>query len=89
MSKGKKSNSVVTKFTLKKAVNTGGIAYSQAQFAVDRVLTPEEFALVSKMSEQVKTYSKQIGFDLDNSVAAEEESPFVDVETGEIIEPLK
>ncbi|MEI6132413.1 MAG: hypothetical protein WCQ41_06295 [Bacillota bacterium] len=89
LSKGKKSNSVVTKFSLKKAVNTGGIAYSQAQFAVDRVLTPEEFALVSKMSDQVKAYSKQIGFDLDNSLAAEEESPFVDAETGEIIEPLK
>jgi len=44
LSKGRKSNSVVTRFSLKKAVNSGGIAYSQAQFTVDRVLTPEEHA---------------------------------------------
>jgi len=30
LSKGRKLNAVVTKFALKKAVNTGGIAYSQA-----------------------------------------------------------
>ena len=39
LSKGKKSNSVVTRFSLKKAVNSGGIAYSQAQSrltAIDR-----------------------------------------------------
>ncbi|MEI6131975.1 MAG: hypothetical protein WCQ41_04035 [Bacillota bacterium] len=89
LSKGKKSNSVVTRFSLKKAVNTGGIAYSQAQFAVDRPLTDEEFMLISNLSAQVKAYSKNISFEVDDAVAAEEESPFVDTETGEIIEPLK
>ena len=32
LSKGKKSNMVVTRFSLKKATNASGIAYSQAQF---------------------------------------------------------
>ncbi|HCS74134.1 MAG TPA: hypothetical protein DIW17_09690 [Clostridiales bacterium] len=86
LSKGKKSNSVVTKFSLKKAVNSGGIAYSQAQFTVDRQLTNEEFALINKLSEQVKTYSKNIGFDVDPGA---DEASMVDSETGEVIEPLK
>jgi len=89
LSKGKKSNGVVTKFSLKKAINTGGIAYSQAQFAVDRALTPDEFALINKMSEEVKNYSKHIGFDVDSSADIVDEAPIVDHETGEIIEPLK
>lgn len=86
LSKGKKSNSVVTKFSLKKAVNSGGIAYSQAQFTIDRQLTSEEFALINKLSEQVKTYSKKIGFDVDPGA---DETSIVDNETGEVIEPLK
>lgn len=86
LSKGKKSNSVVTKFSLKKAVNSGGIAYSQAQFTIDRQLTNDEFALINKLSEQVKTYSKNIGFDVDPGA---DETSMVDSETGEVIEPLK
>lgn len=86
LSKGKKSNSVVTRFSLKKAVNSGGIAYSQAQFAIDRQLTAEEFTLISKLSEQVKAYSKNIGFDVDPGM---DEAPIEDAENGEVIEPLK
>lgn len=56
LSTGEKSDSVVTKFSLKKAVNKGGIAYSQVQFAVDRKLTDEEISLIKKLSEQVKRY---------------------------------
>jgi hypothetical protein len=88
LSKGKKSNSVVTRFSLKKAVNSGGIAYSQAQFAVDRNLTAEEYALVSKLSEQVKAYSKHIGYEVDSGAEAADELN-VDPETGEVIQPLK
>lgn len=49
--KYKNSNAVVTRFTLKKANSNTGIAYSQAQFSVDRILTLEEYALVSVMSD--------------------------------------
>jgi len=89
LSKGKKSNSVVTRFSLKKAVNNGGIAYSQAQFAVDRSLTAEEYTLINQLSEQVKPYSKHIGYEVDNSALAETDELNVDPETGEVIEPLK
>ena len=83
--KGKKSNAVVTSFSLKKAINSSGISFSQAQFAVDRNLTDEEYALINTLSDQVKAYSYQLGYDVE-PVEAEYS---VDPETGEIIEPLK
>ena len=88
LSKGRKSNSVVTRFSLKKAVNSGGISYSQAQFSIDRVLTPDEYNLVNRVSEQVKEYSKNIGFDTDGVIDTEDER-IIDYETGEIIDPLR
>lgn len=60
LSKGKKTNGVVTKFTLKKAQNSGGINYSQAVFAVDRELTAEELAAITPMSEQVKAMANKV-----------------------------
>lgn len=85
LSKGKKSNAVVTKFSLKKATNNSGIAYSQAQFSVARDLTGEEFALISRLTEQVKTFSAHVGYDNESSVDMPSN---VDPETGEVIEPL-
>lgn len=85
LSKGRKSNSVVTRFTLKKAVNSTGIAYSQAQFSIDRSLTSDEYLIISTLSEQVKQYSGNIGFDDPDK----DDSYSIDAETGEIIEPLK
>ena len=87
LSKGRKSNSVVTRFSLKKATNSSGIAYSQAQFSIDRPLTSEEQILITKLSEQVKGYSRTVGFDMEE--AAEADVPFVDPETGEVIPPLQ
>lgn len=55
---GKKSDSVVTKFSLKKAVNKGGIAFSQVQFAVERTLSDKEIQLIKKLSEQIKLYAQ-------------------------------
>ena len=60
LSKGKKTNGVVTKFTLKKAQNSGGINYSQAVFAMDRVLVDEELKNVLPMSEQVKNMATHV-----------------------------
>lgn len=60
LSKGRKTNGVVTKFTLKKAQNSGGINYSQAVFAVDRELTSDELANVVPMSEQVKAMANRV-----------------------------
>ena len=79
--KYKNSNAVVTKFTLKKAVSSTGMSYSQAQFAVERALSPEEYPLITAVTEQVKALSKNVGYDAEDALR-------VDSETGEVIEPL-
>jgi hypothetical protein len=86
LSKGKKSNAFVTRFSLKKATNSGGVLYSQAQFAIDRPLSPEEYALIEIMSEQIKSYSRNVAFEYESVDGASDIN--VDPETGELIEPL-
>ena len=75
LSRGKKSDSVVTKFSLKKAVNKTGISYSQVQFSIARELTNEETRLIKNYSEQVKSYAQ-------NKANLQK----VDITTGEIID---
>ena len=60
LQKGKKTNSVVTKFTLKKVQNSTGITFSQVVCGVDRALTPEEQKNVLAMTEQVKAFAGQV-----------------------------
>ena len=86
LSKGKKTSAVVTRFALKKVSNTGGIAYSQAVFSFDRDLTAEERQAISPLSQQVREYATSIGFDPDTG--ANDGAPYVDPETGEVIETL-
>jgi hypothetical protein len=83
LSKGKRANMVVTCFKLHKATSSGGVVYSQAQFTVDRALTPEEYALISTMTDQVKSFSSRVAFDAESSLDI-----IVDEEMGEVIEPL-
>ena len=80
LAKGKKSNSVVTKFSLKKVTNASGIAYSQAQFAVERVLTAEEMPFVQAMSDQVKAFAIRVAYD-------DAPGTVIDPETGEVFDP--
>ena len=63
LSKGMKSNSVVTKFTLKKAQNSGGISYSQGVLVMDRLLNPEEQKRINSMTEQVKALAGKVVLD--------------------------
>ena len=83
LAKGKKTSGVVTRFSLQKAQNAGGIAYSQAQFAVARLLTEEELPYIAAMAEQVKAFATCVGYEVE-AVSAEA----VDPETGEILPPL-
>lgn len=85
LGKGRKSCSVVTRFALKKASNSSGIAYSQATFSVDRVLSDAELSAIQPLAEQVKALSRKVGFDTDE---AADRSTDVDSETGEVIVPL-
>lgn len=82
--KYKSSNAVVTRFTLKKATSGTGVNYSQAQFAVARVLSAEEHDLIAAMTEQIKAMSVNVGYDAEETIPSN-----VDPETGEIIEPLR
>lgn len=86
LSKGRKLSQVVTKVSLKKATSASGIAYSQAVFNFERVLSADERSAVSQMVEQVKAYAANLTI---ASLAGDGDTPFVDAETGEVIEPLK
>lgn len=63
LTKGIKSNEVVTKFTLAKTTNKGGIVYTKACFQLHRKLTQDELPLVVGMSEQIKLLSRNVGFE--------------------------
>ena len=84
LAKGRKTSAVVTRFSLKKVTNAGGIAYSQAQFTVDRPLTDEELPYIAAMAEQVKQFATRVGYEDEPAAAMA-----VDPETGEIMEPLR
>jgi len=60
LSRGNRTSAVVTKFSLKKAQNAGGIAYSQAVLSMDRLVTPEESAVLDRLAEQVKAIANRI-----------------------------
>ena len=63
LTKGIKSNEVVTKFSLTTATNKGGIVYAKASFKMERKLTTDEIPLVSKISNQIKILSSRVGFE--------------------------
>ena len=68
INKGRKSNSVVTRFALQKVKNKGGIEYTQAKLTVDRPLTPEERAHIQRLTEQISKLNAQVGFEEDAPV---------------------
>lgn len=60
VSKNKKSNQVVTRFSLKKAQNSSGITYSKVVVNVARDLTDEEIKSMESMSAQVKAIAQNL-----------------------------
>ena len=84
LSRGRKLGQIVTRITLKKATNASGIAFSQAVFSFERMLTPEERTAVASITETIKAYASN----LKPSTFVDDEVAF-DPETGEVIEPLK
>lgn len=85
--KGRRMSGVVTEISLKRATNAAGIAFSQAVFKFVRELDPEEKEAIAKVTDMAKNYAA--GLTMSDMVDAPAEStPFVDIETGEIIEPL-
>lgn len=60
VTKGLRSYGVVTKVTLKKAVNGSGIQYSQAQFAVTAPLDAKATETMRRFSEEIKTTTRNL-----------------------------
>lgn len=85
LSKGRRLSAIVTKIKLKKATNARGIAYSQAVFSFERMLTADELNVVSGMTQQIKDYADNL---TPAALIPEEENVPFDPETGEIVEPL-
>lgn len=86
LSRGRLLNRIVTKISLQKATNTAGIAYSQAVFSFDRFLTTEEQQAIAPIVTQAKNYAAHLTID---ALTEHDEGPIIDMETGEIITPLK
>ena len=84
LARGKRPNQVVTKISLRKASSASGIDFSQAVFKVVRSLDAAEQKNIDAMADQMKDYASGL-----TTAAMAEDTPFVDAETGEIIEPLK
>lgn len=74
LTKGCKSNAVVTRFSLAKATNKGGIAYAKAVFRMERKLADDEMALIARMSDQIKEISQKVGFEEADTTDAESSS---------------
>ncbi len=69
-----KSSAGITRFTLVKAVNKGGIAYTKVQFKMERPLTDGEMAEIAPLVLNVKTISQTLTVEMvkeDNPIAAE------------------
>ena len=58
-----RSYAVLTRFSLTKAINKGGIAFSKAQFRMERPLTETELVAIEPLIEQVKIISKEVIID--------------------------
>ena len=63
LSKGRKTNGIVTRFSLVKATNKGGISYAKATFSMERELAKDEAVLIEKLTEQLKNISQKVGFE--------------------------
>lgn len=69
-----KSSAGITRFTLVKAVNKGGIAYTKVQFKMERPLTDGEMAEIAPLVLNVKAISQTLTVEMvkeDNPIAAE------------------
>ena len=60
VSKGMRSYGVVTKVSLKKAQNAGGINYSQAVFALAGKLAPAQVSAMTEYSQGIRTITRQL-----------------------------
>lgn len=85
LSRGRKVSQIVTKITLKKVANQTGIAYSQAVFTFDRLLTKEENESLIPLINFVKDYSQNRAPLIANGVE-DTDLPFDDKKDEKVVE---
>jgi hypothetical protein len=73
--KGRRSYNVLTKVSLKKAVSSGGITYSQASFSLAGVLSEEDAKKMEEYSRGIKAITRKL------EVAADE---YIQTESAEV-----
>ena len=60
IAKGRRSHNVLTKISLKKAVNAGGITYSQATFTLAGVLSDEDARKIEEYAKGIKVVTRKL-----------------------------
>lgn len=68
---GYRSHNVLTKVTLKKAVSSGGITYSQANFSLAGVLSKEDAAKIAEYAQAIKAITRKLKVAADEYIQAE------------------
>lgn len=86
LTKGRRLSQIVTKISLKRAVNANGIAFSQAVFSFVRTLDPVEAESMAGIAAQARQYAAGLTL---ASLSGEEDPPEEDPETGRPVQPLK
>lgn len=72
IAKGLRSHNVLTKVSLKKAVSSGGITYSQASFALAGVLNEEDAKKIEEYSRGIKAITRKLQVMADEYVQTED-----------------
>ena len=85
LTKRRRLRQVVTRISLKEAINSSGITYAQAVFTFGRVLSPTERKAIEPILSLVKEYASGLTVD---TMRDDDPNVYVDPETGEIIQPL-
>ncbi|MBS3970523.1 MAG: hypothetical protein KGZ94_10485 [Clostridia bacterium] len=80
VSKGKRVCEVITKITLKKAANSTGIQYSQAQFVVVGILSPNQAIEAKNYSDGIKAMTRKLEI-----MAADYNTTTVDLDVEEVM----
>ena len=62
-----KSSAGITRFSLVKAVNKGGITYTKVRFKMERPLTDDEIAKIAPLVLNVKAISQTLTLEADES----------------------
>jgi hypothetical protein len=71
IAKGRRSHNVLTKVTLKKAVSSGGITYSQATFALAGVLNNEDAKKIEEYARGIKAVTRKLQVMADEYIQTE------------------